>query len=130
MRRLFRLRLVSCALLLSGSALAQGDPPPLPASPTPTAPVEPYPVEQRYVDEIDGERLTTYLDWLVLGFSITVTGCPAISIPCGVTADGLPVGLQLVGAPYGEAELLRTAAWCEAALGVSLRAPIDPRPGA
>ena len=97
---------------------------------TPTAPVEPYPVEQRYVDEIDGERLTTYLDWLVLGFSITVTGCPAISIPCGVTADGLPVGLQLVGAPYGEAELLRTAAWCEAALGVSLRAPIDPRPGA
>ena len=96
---------------------------------TPTAPVAPYPVEQRYVDEIDGERLATYLDWLVLGFSITVTGCPAISIPCGFTADGLPVGLQLVGAPYGEADLLRTAAWCETVLGAALGAPIDPRPG-
>ena len=97
---------------------------------TPTAPVEPYPVEQRYVEEIDGERLATYLDWLVLGFSITVTGCPAISIPCGFTADGLPVGLQLVGSPYGEAALLRTAAWCETVLGAELVAPIDPRPGA
>ncbi len=94
---------------------------------TPTAPVAPYPVENRYVDEIDGERLATYLDWLVLGYAITVTGCPAISIPCGFTSTGLPVGLQLVGAPYGEADLLRTAAWCEHVLGARLSAPIDPR---
>ncbi len=97
---------------------------------TPTAPVEPYPVEKRYVDEIDGEKLATYIDWLVLGYAVTVTGCPAISIPCGFTANGLPVGLQLVGSPYGEAELLRTAAWCEAVLDASLKAPIDPRPPA
>ena len=94
---------------------------------TPTAPVAPYPVEKRYVDEIDGERLATYIDWLALGYAITVTGCPAISIPCGFTAGGLPVGLQLVGAPYGEAELLQVAAWCEAVLGASLAAPIAPR---
>lgn len=94
---------------------------------TPATPVAPYPVEKRHVDEIDGEKLVTYIDWLVLGYAITVTGCPAISIPCGFTANGLPVGLQLVGAPYGEAELLRTAAWCEAVLGASLVAPIDPR---
>jgi amidase len=94
---------------------------------TPTAPVAPYPVENRYVDEIDGEKLATYLDWLVLGYAITVTGCPAISIPCGFTPSGLPVGLQLVGAPYGERDLLRTAAWCEAVLGATLAAPIDPR---
>ena len=94
---------------------------------TPTAPVPPYPVEKRYVDEIDGETLETYLDWLVLGFSVTVTGCPAISIPCGFTADGLPVGLQLVGSPYGEEALLSTAAWCETVLGAGLDKPIDPR---
>jgi amidase len=94
---------------------------------TPTAPVPPYPVEKRFVDEIDGEKLVTYLDWLVLGFTVTVAGCPAISIPCGFTADGLPVGLQLIGMPYGEAELLRTAAWCEAVLGARLERPIDPR---
>ena len=94
---------------------------------TPTAPVPPYPVEKRFVDEIDGEKLATYLDWLVLGFTVTVAGCPAISIPCGFTGAGLPVGLQLVGMPYGEADLLRSAAWCEAVLGAGLSRPIDPR---
>jgi amidase len=94
---------------------------------TPTAPVEPYPVELRYVDTIDGAKLDTYIDWLVLGYAVTVTGCPAISIPCGVTEHGLPVGLQLVGAPYCEADLLAIAAWCEAVLGAALAAPIDPR---
>jgi amidase len=94
---------------------------------TPTAPVPPYPVEKRFVDEIDGETLATYLDWLVLGFTVTVAGCPAISIPCGFTAGGLPVGLQLIGMPYGEAALFRTAAWCEAVLGAGLLRPIDPR---
>jgi amidase len=93
---------------------------------TPTAPVEPFPVEQRYVAEIAGRKLETYIDWLVLGYAVTICGCPAISIPCGRTPGGLPVGLQLVGKPYGEAELLSTAAWCEAVLGESLQRPIDP----
>ncbi|WP_244534625.1 amidase family protein [Hyphomicrobium sp. CS1GBMeth3] len=93
---------------------------------TPTAPVAPFPVEQRYVDEIDGHKLSTYLDWLVLGYAATVCGCPAISIPCGRTASGLPIGLQIVGRPYGETELLQTAAWCEAVLGSALSAPVDP----
>jgi amidase len=94
---------------------------------TPTAPVPPYPVEWRYVEEIDGEKLATYVDWLVLGYAITVTGCPAISIPCGFTDGGLPVGLQIVGKPFGEEAVLRTAAWCEEVLGASMRAPIDPK---
>lgn len=93
---------------------------------TPTAPVEPFPVEQRYVEQIDGQKLATYLDWLVLGYAITVCGCPAISIPCGLTPAGLPVGLQLVGKPHGEAELVAAAAWCESVLGQSLIRPIDP----
>ena len=97
---------------------------------TPTAPVPPYPVEKRFVDEIDGEKLVTYVDWLVLGYAVTATACPAISIPCGVTAGGLPIGLQLIGRPYGEAALLAAAAWCEAVLGASLSTPLDPKDGA
>ena len=93
---------------------------------TPAAPVEPFPVEQRYVEAIDGRKLETYIDWLVLGYAVTVCGCPAISIPCGRSPGGLPVGLQLVGKPYGEAELLSAAAWCETVLGQSLDRPIDP----
>jgi amidase len=94
---------------------------------TPTAPVDPFPVEQRYVSEIDGQKLATYLDWLALGYAVTVCGCPAISIPCGLSEAGLPVGLQIIGKPYGEAELLKVASWCEAVLGNALVTPIEPR---
>lgn len=94
---------------------------------TPTAPVEPFPVEQRFVEQINDEKLGTYLDWLVLGYAISVCGCPAISIPCGLSPSGLPVGLQIIGKPYKEAELLRTAAWCESVLGQSLQRPITPQ---
>ena len=93
---------------------------------TPTAPVAPNPAEERYVGEIEGTVMETYLDWLVLGYAITITGCPAISIPCGFTKDGLPVGLQIVGPPHSEPKLLQVAAWFEQVLGCALSEPIDP----
>jgi amidase len=94
---------------------------------SPTAPVGPYPVEERYVMKIDGQDMETYLDWLLLGYAITATGCPAISIPCGFTRAGLPVGLQIVGCPYSESRLLAVAAWCEDVLGLRMTRPIDPQ---
>jgi Asp-tRNA(Asn)/Glu-tRNA(Gln) amidotransferase A subunit family amidase len=50
-----------------------------------------------------------------LTYAFSVLGVPAISIPCGVTPGGLPVGLQIVGRPRGEAAVLRAAAAFEAA---------------
>ncbi|MBN9250589.1 MAG: amidase [Mesorhizobium sp.] len=91
------------------------------------APVAAFPVEERYVGRIAGRDLASYLDWLVLGYAITITGCPSIAIPCGFTAAGLPVGLQIVAPPYREAELLSVAAWCEDALWCRMIRPIDPR---
>ncbi|MFZ5671679.1 MAG: amidase [Pseudomonadota bacterium] len=96
----------------------------------PAAPVEPFPVTERFVSEIDGEKLETYLDWLLLGYAVTVCGCPSISIPCGLSDNGLPVGLQIIGKPYGEGALLAAAAWCESVLGASLTRPIEPREAA
>jgi amidase len=89
---------------------------------TPTAPVTPFPVGERFVSEIDGVAQTTYLDWLALGYAITVTGCPAISIPCGPG-----IGLQIVARPYAEEALLSFAAWVEEVLQSRLDLPIDPR---
>jgi aspartyl-tRNA(Asn)/glutamyl-tRNA(Gln) amidotransferase subunit A len=54
----------------------------------------------------------------------SLLGLPAISLPSGLSADGLPLGLQLVGPAFGEASLLAAAAWCERVLG-----GLGPPPG-
>ncbi len=93
----------------------------------PAASVTPFPVDQRYVEEIDGQPCETYIDWFSITFALTLTSCPIVSLPCGFSADGLPVGVQLVGKPRGEAALLRAAHRLEEIIGISKRLPIDPR---
>jgi amidase len=85
--------------------------------------VPPFPAEQEWVDEIAGMRLETYLDWMRACTRISVTAHPAISVPFAFTADGLPVGLQLVGRYGDERGLLELAAGIETAAGASQRRP-------
>jgi aspartyl-tRNA(Asn)/glutamyl-tRNA(Gln) amidotransferase subunit A len=59
--------------------------------------------------------MTTYTDWILLTYAFSITGLPAISIPCGWTASGFPVGLQIVGRHRAEADVFRAAAAYEAA---------------
>jgi amidase len=92
----------------------------------PVVAVPPFPVRERYPTEIGGEKLTTYIDWMFLTFVITLTGCPAISVPCGFTRTGLPVGLQLIGRPQGDFEVLSAAHLLELTLGVAPQVPRDP----
>jgi amidase len=63
----------------------------------PTVQVPPFDVAQEYVTEIDGVKMDTYIDWMKSCYFISITGHPAISVPAGFTAEGLPVGLQIVG---------------------------------
>jgi amidase len=75
----------------------------------PTVQVAPFPVEQEWVTAINGIPQDTYIDWLRSCSRITVTGHPAVSVPAGFTADGLPVGLQLVGRYGTDVGLLSVA---------------------
>ena len=95
---------------------------------TPAVIVPPFPVEQHYVRDVAGHHFDNYVDWLGMSYAITLTLCPALSLPCGFTASGLPVGLQLVGRPRGEPALLAAAALLEEQLGVTGRVPLEPRP--
>ena len=81
----------------------------------PTTSVPPFPVEQPYPTEINGKPLDNYIQWAFLTYGITLTGLPAISVPCGFTRSGLPVGLQIVGRRHQEAAVLRAAAAFEKA---------------
>lgn len=81
---------------------------------TPTVAVPPFPIEADYPTEINGQPMKTYTDWFLLTYAITLTGLPAISIPCGFTSEGFPVGLQIVGRRLAETTVLKAAAAFEA----------------
>jgi len=95
---------------------------------TPATIVAPFPVGDRTVTSCDGHAFETYIDWLAIAFAVTLTSAPALSLPCGFTGEGLPVGLQMVGPLRAEGALLSFAAALEAELGLDL-GPIDPREG-
>src|ERR1700737_4955375 len=94
---------------------------------TPATIVAPFPIENRYVAECAGHKFDNYVEWLAIVYAITLACCPALSLPCGFTASGLPVGLQVVAAPRGEARLLAGGRVLEDLLGVRGATPIDPR---
>ena len=71
--------------------------------------VPPFDVDQPYVTEINGVAMGTYIDWMKSCYFITITGHPAISVPCGFTAEGLPVGVQIVGRHQDDFGVLQLA---------------------
>ena len=75
----------------------------------PVSQVPPFEIEKRYVTEINGVQLDTYIDWMKSCYFISVTGCPAISVPCGFTDEGLPVGVQIVGRHHDDWGVLQLA---------------------
>ena len=92
----------------------------------PATVVPPYPVEQRFVESLGDHKFSNYVEWLTIAYAITLTGHPALSIPAGFTESGLPVGLQMVGGPRGEENLLMAAELYEKASTIKFGVPIDP----
>lgn len=82
----------------------------------PVSQVPPFPADQEFPTSINGTPMASYLDWMRAAYFITVTGCPAVSVPFGTTGDGLPVGIQIVAAHGRDRFLLEVAAAVEAAV--------------
>ena len=85
--------------------------------------VPPFDVKQSYIEEIDGVKMDTYIDWMKSCYYITVTGLPAISVPCGLTPEGLPVGMQIVGRHNADFSVLQLAYAFQEATQVWKRRP-------
>lgn len=87
--------------------------------------VPPFRVEERYVAACNGEAFATYIDWLAIVYTVTLIASPALSLPCGFTKAGLPVGLQVVGPPNGDARVLAGAHLLENLLGLGSGRPME-----
>ncbi len=86
----------------------------------------PFPVETRFISELDGVKLDGYMGWLALTCALSITSCPILALPGGFTPGGLPVGLQVAGPLRSEAQLFSYGAYLEQLLGCAERLPIDP----
>jgi amidase len=91
----------------------------------PTTQVPPFDVEEPFVRAIDGVTMGTYIDWMKSCYYVSVTGAPAASVPCGLTPDGLPIGLQVVGREGDDWGVLQLAHAYEQARG-PFQAPPQP----
>ncbi|MEE9313133.1 MAG: amidase family protein [Rhizobiaceae bacterium] len=87
--------------------------------------LEPTDVEVEFPKQVAGEAMSDYIDWLRFSFLATTTGLPAIAVPCGFTKSGMPVGIQLIGPPRGDAKVLAVARVIEQVLDLG-NGPIDP----
>ena len=76
---------------------------------TPCMAVPPFPVEQNYPETIAGKKMATYIDWIAPTFVLSMTSLPVACVPAGLDEGGLPVGMQIVGRPIAEEEVLGTA---------------------
>ena len=63
----------------------------------PVSQVPPFDIREPWVREVAGQSMESYIDWMKSCYYVSVTGHPAISIPCGFTPEGLPVGVQIIG---------------------------------
>ena len=90
---------------------------------TPAAAVMPFGVNSGEVTEIDGRPLESLIDYLAITAIITLTGCPALSLPYWPKGEPLPIGIQLIAAPGRDHDLLAFAAALERRDGFGFRPP-------
>jgi len=89
----------------------------------PVSQVPPFDVKERWVKEISGVEMETYIDWMKSCYFITTVGLPAVSVPCGFTPEGLPVGVQIVGRHRDDSGVLQLAYAFEQATGFHKQRP-------
>ncbi|MNN40234.1 Acylamidase [compost metagenome] len=81
----------------------------------PSAQVFPFDVKQPWPKSIAGRQMDTYHRWMEVVVAWTLSGSPVISVPVGFSAEGLPMGMQLIGRPRDDLGVLQLAAAYEQA---------------
>ena len=94
----------------------------------PAASVSPFPHSQLFVDEINGEKMPTYMRWLAVSYAPTVALACAVALPCGVDHLGMPFGIQVIGPNGSDARVLQVSHALEQVLAQN-EETVRPRAG-
>lgn len=98
----------------------------------PATPLSPFPWTEPYATHIDGIEQRNYYEWMSLSYLVTLSTCPALSLPCGNDESGMPFGLQLIAPLHHDASLLAMAraveVWCGARPQPDMQGLRTPRP--
>jgi amidase len=89
----------------------------------PTAQCWPFPAYQHWPSSVAGVSMDAYHRWMEVTTVATLAGCPTLAVPAGVNGAGLHIGLQLIGRPDADAELLAWAARAERLEAFAVAAP-------
>jgi amidase len=89
----------------------------------PTAQLFPFPVELDWPREIAGRKMQTYHEWMKGVLPVTMAGCPALAAPAGFNAQGLPMGIQIVGPNQADLACLQLAHAYDTATAWAARRP-------
>ena len=81
---------------------------------SPTAQLFPFDITERWPTEVAGVAMRTYHEWMKGVCLVTLTGCPSLAVPAGFSADGLPMGLQIIAPVHQEMACLQLGAAYEA----------------
>jgi amidase len=82
----------------------------------PTAQLFPFDAELHWPREVGGVTMQTYHEWMKVALFVTLSGCPALAVPAGFSAQGLPIGIQIVAPNRRELDCLQLAYAYEAAM--------------
>ena len=89
--------------------------------------VPPFDASIDWPRQVGGAAMDTYIAWMKSAYWVTVTFCPAISVPAGFTPEGLPIGIQIVGRFRQDLAVLQLAHAFEQATGIGVRRPRLPQ---
>lgn len=95
-----------------------------PASRLPAAQVFPFDVDLHWPQRIAGRDMDTYHRWMEVVIGPSMAGLPVAAMPAGFGEKGLPTGIQIVGAPQADAQVLMMASAYEAATNWLARTPV------
>ncbi len=93
----------------------------------PCAIVPPFDADLRFIESVGTHTFDTYYEWIAITFVLTLTSCPVLAVGAGFTADGLPVGLQIMGPPRSEGQVLSAGHLLEQLTEIPQCLPIDPK---